>query len=429
MERPLIVFEDERVDRLSPLALTRPVFDLICGIFPLAEKLKLGLAAARAGKEPDIYFHTRRYLASALGGRAGRRVDSFSGLAAGKGAGEGLVSLVNGRLLWDDSLPEAIDPAWVGKYLCDGSVVWANAPASWIGRLDGMSGTTLGGDICEDLPAKELNARLIGYPWDPVLLNGEEIERDFARLGGAAIEADIPAGVHLVNQDAIRLARDVNLSPGVVIDASRGPVSIAEGVTVMANASLAGPLSIGAGSTIKMGAKIYGETTIGPVCKVGGEVGESIIHGYSNKQHDGFVGHSYLGEWVNIGAGTDTSDMKNNYSTVRLTVAGESVDSGHPFVGLFMGDHSKCGIGTTFNTGTIMGACCNIFGAGFPPKYIPSFSWGGSTGFNEHTLERAIVTARTAMARRDKTLDNEGESILREVYELTREERLSFFGI
>jgi UDP-N-acetylglucosamine diphosphorylase/glucosamine-1-phosphate N-acetyltransferase len=215
----------------------------------------------------------------------------------------------------------------------------------------------------------------------------------------------------------------------VVIDASEGPVAIADGVTVMANASLAGPLSIGAGSILKMGAKIYGETTIGPVCKVGGEVGESIIHGYSNKQHDGFVGHSYLGQWVNIGAGTDTSDMKNNYSAVRLSVGGESVDSGHPFVGLFMGDHSKCGIGTTFNTGTIAGVCCNIFGAGFPPKFIPSFSWGGNAGFSEHDSEKAIETARIAMARRDRELDSAGESILREVFELTREERLTFFGI
>jgi UDP-N-acetylglucosamine diphosphorylase/glucosamine-1-phosphate N-acetyltransferase len=158
-------------------------------------------------------------------------------------------------------------------------------------------------------------------------------------------------------------------------------------------------------------------------------VGESIIHGYSNKQHDGFVGHSYLGEWVNIGAGTDTSDMKNNYSTVRLSIEGRPVDSGRPFVGLFMGDHSKCGIGTTFNTGTVAGVCCNIFGAGFPPKYMPSFTWGGNAGFNEHDPERAIETARTAMARRGKTLDAEGESILREVYELTREARLAFFGI
>jgi UDP-N-acetylglucosamine diphosphorylase/glucosamine-1-phosphate N-acetyltransferase len=313
--------------------------------------------------------------------------------------------------------------------MCDGSVVWANVPADRTGRLDGLAGETIGSDAFEELPARELDARLISYPWDLIRLNGEQIERDFARLGGAAIEADLPEGVHLINEGALRLARGASLSPGVVIDASRGPVIIEDGVEVLANASLMGPLSVGRGSIIKMGARIYGETTIGPVCKVGGEVGESIIHGYSNKQHDGFVGHSYLGEWVNVGAGTDTSDMKNNYSTVRLSVGGEPVDSLEPFVGLFMGDHSKCGIGTVFNTGTIAGVCCNIFGAGFPPKYIPSFSWGGSAGFSEHDPDKAIETARTAMARRDRTLGAEGESILREVFELTREERLTFFGI
>ena len=430
MEGPLIVFEDDRVGQLSPLTLTRPVFDLVCGIFPLSEKLRLGLAAARGGKGPDIHFHTRAYLASTLAPTARRRIESFSGLSGGgSSGGEDLVSLVNGRLVWEDSLLGTIDPAWVGRYMCDGCVAWANVPVAWIGRLDGLADVPLGGHTCEDLPAQDLDARLISYPWDLIRLNGQEIERDFARLGGAAIEADLPAGVHLVNEDAIRLAPGASLSPGVVIDASQGPVVIDDGVSVLANASLAGPLSVGRGSIIKMGAKIYGETTIGPVCKVGGEVGESIIHGYSNKQHDGFVGHSYVGEWVNIGAGTDTSDMKNNYSTVRLSVGGESVDSLEPLVGLFMGDHSKCGIGTTFNTGTIAGVCCNIFGAGFPPKYIPSFSWGGSVGFSEHDPEKAIETVRTVMARRGKTLDSAGESILREVFELTREERLTFFGI
>jgi len=426
MEGPLIVFEDDRVGQLSPLTLTRPVFDLVCGIFPLSEKLRLGLAAAGGGKDPDIHFHTRAYLAST----AGRRIESFSGLSGGGQSGdERPVPFINGRLVWEDSLSKAIDPAWVGRYMCDGSVAWANVPASWTGRLDGLAGESIGSEAFEELPAKELDARLISYPWDLIRLNGQEIERDFARLGGPEIEVDLPAGVHLVNEDAIRLGRGASLGPGVVVDASQGPVVIDGDVKVLANASLAGPLSIGRGSIIKMGAKIYGETTIGPVCKVGGEVGESIIHGYSNKQHDGFVGHSYIGEWVNIGAGTDTSDMKNNYSTVRLSVGGESVDSLEPFVGLFMGDHSKCGIGTTFNTGTIAGVCCNIFGAGFPPKYIPSFSWGGSAGFSEHDPEKAIETARTAMARRDKTLDSGGESILREVFELTREERLAFFGI
>ena len=175
-----------------------------------------------------------------------------------------------------------------------------------------------------------------------------------------------------------------------------------------------------------MGARIYGETSIGPGCKIGGEIAETIVHGFSNKQHEGFVGHSYLGEWVNLGAGTDTSDLKNNYSTVRVRLHREIVDSGEMFVGLFMGDHSKCGIGTTFNTGTVVGTCCNIFGSDYPPKYIPSFLWGGSAGFEEHDPDRALETARRAMRRRGREPGAELEAVLRKVYEITSDSRGAF---
>jgi UDP-N-acetylglucosamine diphosphorylase/glucosamine-1-phosphate N-acetyltransferase len=185
---------------------------------------------------------------------------------------------------------------------------------------------------------------------------------------------------------------------------------------------------VGRGSILKMGAAIYGPTSIGPGCKIGGEVGETIIHGRSNKQHDGFVGHSYLGEWVNIGAGTTTSDLKNNYSTVRVPIAGQPVDSGEIFVGLFMGDHSKLGIGSVLNAGTSVGVCSNVYGSGYPPKYIPSFTWGGSSGFTEHRLEAALETARRAMARRGGALEAGSEATLRKVFQLTTGERSAFLG-
>jgi UDP-N-acetylglucosamine diphosphorylase/glucosamine-1-phosphate N-acetyltransferase len=233
---------------------------------------------------------------------------------------------------------------------------------------------------------------------------------------------------HVAGQENIRIGREVRISPGVVIDATRGPVSIEDGAVLMPNASLEGPIHIGRGSIIKMCARIYGGTTIGPVCKVGGEVAESIIQGYSNKQHDGFVGHSYLGEWINVGAGTDTSDMKNNYSPVSVQVGGNSVESGQLFVGLFMGDHSKTGIGSVFNTGSVVGVCCNIFGADYPPKYVPSFTWGGTSGFEEHDLEKAIETARRVMGRRGQTLDSQAELVLRKVFGHTADERHQFLG-
>ncbi|MFQ5631881.1 MAG: glucose-1-phosphate thymidylyltransferase, partial [bacterium] len=168
---------------------------------------------------------------------------------------------------------------------------------------------------------------------------------------------------------------------------------------------------------IKIGAKIYGGTTIGAVCKVGGEVEGSILHGYANKQHEGFLGHAYLGEWTNLGADTNNSDLKNNYKSVRVNVNGEIVDSGSTFVGLFMGDHSKSGINTMFNTGTVVGVSCNVFGSGYPKKYIPSFTWGGVDADEKYDLEKALETARAVMSRRNKQMTPAQEALLRRIYE------------
>jgi len=191
-------------------------------------------------------------------------------------------------------------------------------------------------------------------------------------------------------------------------------------VTVFPNATIEGPAFVGDDSRIKIGAKIYQGTTIGEVCKVGGEVEASIIHSHSNKQHDGFLGHSYLGQWVNLGADTNNSDLKNNYGTVKVYVEGEMVDTGSLFVGLMMGDHSKSGINTMFNTGTVVGVMCNVYGAGFPPKFIPSYTWGGAQELIEYELDKALDTARRVMARRDVQLTQAQEEMLRAVFELTR---------
>ncbi len=429
MARSLIVFEDEGFSRLYPLTLTRPAWDLTCGILRLKEKLLWGLQTTAierpewrdfAGDRIEIRFHLRGYLAVGYRGA----VRSYEDVARGSG----LVSLVNGRLIFDRRITDQIDPSWHGKYVHAGSLVWANLPVERAKDLGEHAGLPIGKDLLGGLPAQELDANLIRFPWDLVKLNGPEIERDFNLLGGAVIESAPPAGVHLIGEKRMRIGRSVRLSPGVVIDATAGPVSMDSDVTVMANASLQGPLHIGRGSVVRMGAKIYGGTTIGPMCRVGGEVAESMLQGYANKQHDGFVGHSCLGEWVNLGAGTDTSDMKNNYSTVRVGPPGQELDTRETFIGLFMGDHSKCGIGTVFNTGSIVGVCCNVFGAGYPPKFIPSFSWGGSGGFAEYDPEKAIRTAATVMARRDKTLDPHGEAVLKTIHGITAGERRALLG-
>ncbi|MEJ2637882.1 MAG: hypothetical protein P8184_21680 [Calditrichia bacterium] len=173
-------------------------------------------------------------------------------------------------------------------------------------------------------------------------------------------------------------------------------------------------------TAIKIGAKIYEGTSVGEVCKVGGEVEESIFQSYSNKQHDGFLGHAYIGEWVNLGADTNNSDLKNNYGNVKVNFGGAMVDSGSMFVGLAMGDHSKSGINTMFNTGTVVGPMSNIFGSGFPPKYIAPFSWGGAEQMVEHELEKALETARLVMQRRGKQLTPEYENIFRHIYSESR---------
>ena len=414
MARPVVVFEDDRIPNLHPLTLTRPAFDLVCGACSLKAKIVRGL-----GEPSRFRFHVRDYLKSP----EDHSVTSYARLP-----GDGMVTLVNARVIWRDDLLETIDLNWAGKYVAGGEVVLANLPSQAAAGLDAHLGRPLAAAAFGELPSRMVTADLVNYPWDLVRHNGEEIARDFRALGGPDVAAEPPPGVHLVRETAIRIAGDVKLSPGVVVDASDGPVILDSGAVVLANASLRGPLHIGAGTLVKAGAAIYGSTSIGPVCKVGGEIEGTIISGYSNKQHGGFLGHSYIGEWVNIGAGTNTSDMKNNYSTIRVPVSGGLVDSGQMFLGLFMGDHSKSGIGTVFNAGTSVGACCNIYGEGYPPKGLPSFTWGGAAGFVEHGLGEALETARRVMARRGRVLDDRAGNVLRMVFEVTAAERAAFLG-
>ena len=189
----------------------------------------------------------------------------------------------------------------------------------------------------------------------------------------------------------------------------------------MEGSVIRGPVTIGDGSVVKMGSKIYGPTAIGPDCRVGGEIKEVLMLGHSNKAHDGFLGNSIIGEWCNLGAGTTVSNLKNNYSNVRMwDHSTQSMrDTGLQFLGLVMGDHSKAGIQSMFNTGTVVGVASNIFGDGFPPKFIPSFSWGGASGLVTHRIEEAMETASRVMARRNIEFSETDEKIFRNVYNLS----------
>ena len=213
---------------------------------------------------------------------------------------------------------------------------------------------------------------------------------------------------------------NIDCSKNILFNDDDGPIYVEEDVVIMEGAMIRGPVYICKGSVIKMGAKIYGPCVIGPHCRIGGEVSNSIFLGYSNKSHEGFLGHAIIGEWCNIGAGTSNSNLRNDYGSVKMWdyTQKKFKDSGKQFLGLYMGDHSKCAINTSFNTGTTVGLNCNIFGAGFPRNYIPSFSWGGSQGVKKYDLDKAIEVAKKMMSRRDIKITNKYVAMLRRVHDI-----------
>lgn len=256
--------------------------------------------------------------------------------------------------------------------------------------------------------------------WDIFSKNGEAIQRDFAMLTKDRISQAIPKNIWTKNPENIFIEEGAKIE-FCTLNASEGPIYIGKDAEIMEGALVRGPFALCDHSTLKMGAKIYSNTTIGPHSKVGGEVNNSVIFGYSNKGHDGFLGNSVIGEWCNLGADTNNSNLKNNYAEVRLwdyETEGFS-RTGLQFCGLMMGDHSKCGINTMFNTGTVVGVSANIFGSGFPRNFIPSFSWGGSGGFTTYKTDKAFEVAKVVMSRRDIELSEADTKILEHVFEET----------
>ncbi len=407
----LCLFEDERFAQFHPLTLTRPVFDLRCGMASLREKI------ARQFENAQLFLFCREYLADAMReANPACRVNEMPAVASW---------FVNARFLFSARLPENPLQELLLRHH-DKTVAAFIKPE----RLALVDGNIKLPESFPEIAEHEVEGHWLNYPWDLVHANAKEIARDFAFYNrGGQILGKVYPNVTLLEEQNIFIAPSAKVKPGVVLDAEDGPIYIDEGATIMPNASLQGPLYIGKNSTIKMGAKIYEGASIGEVCKVGGEVEESIIHGYSNKQHEGFLGHAYLGEWVNLGADTNNSDLKNNYSTVKVYINGESVDSGSLFAGLFMGDHAKSGINTMFNTGTVVGVMSNVFGAGYPSKAIPSFAWGGVPSFETYALEKALAVARRVMARRKRELTPAQEKVLRQVFAMTEAERKSVLFI
>jgi UDP-N-acetylglucosamine diphosphorylase/glucosamine-1-phosphate N-acetyltransferase len=401
----LVVFEDEGAVAFEQLAALRGVFDLRCGARTLLERLQQDAAA-----QSLVLIH--RPEISAL------VAESHPDTAAVPARGH--TAFVNARFLslgqdlaglfaWTAGLYFKGEALVAARLEARDAVVCAEALRSRLQAPDARPFAAWCATALPHVPRTELDgartpagSRLLEHAWDLVACNGLALVDDFRKSSGAGIapEALLYPGVHLVQDGAIRIEAGTRIKPGVVLDAEDGPILIGRDVVVQPQVVIRGPAAIGAGCLLKAGAKIHEGTSLGPVCKIGGEVEESIVQGFSNKQHEGFLGHAYLGEWVNLGADTNNSDLKNNYSTVRVWENGRSIDSGLRFVGLLAADHVKSAINTQFNTGTVVGLASQIFGAGFPPKFVPPFSWGGGETLDLYDGQRALATARRVMERR-----------------------------
>ena len=264
----------------------------------------------------------------------------------------------------------------------------------------------------------------VEHTWDIFAKNDASIREDFALLTEDRTSQRISKTVNVISPENIFVEEGAKME-FVTLNASTGPIYIGKNAEIMEGSVIRGPFALCEEAQVKLATKVYGATTVGPHCRIGGEINNSVLFGYSNKGHDGFLGNSVLGEWCNIGADSNNSNMKNNYEEVKLwSFETESfAKTGLQFCGLMMGDHSKCGINTMFNTGTVVGVNANIFGSGFPRNFVPSFSWGGASGFVTYQTHKAFEVAKIAMARRHVVFTDQDKAILEHVFELSKKWR------
>lgn len=397
----LLVFDDPAIrPHLLPFTFTRPVGALRCGILTIAEKWQRHLGT------PTVGFLTVPHLTT-----------KFPVCEDGIVTGEALV--VNGAVCPDALLVQQVKALGPNEGLYCGEMLVAAhlADAALVAEL-----------IQDGLKQKEVlePVTVISRPWHLFLRNGVEIRRDFELLTAGRESAPI-TDIHTI----VYGAENVFLEPGVkiraaILNAENGPIYLGKNSQVHEGAIISGPLALCEGAHVNPGAKLRGDNTIGPFCKVGGEVGNSILLGYSNKGHDGYLGNSVIGEWCNLGADTNTSNLKNNYAPVKVWshAVHRFVDTGQTFCGLLMGDHSKCGINTMFNTGTVVGVGANIFGAGFPRTFIPSFSWGGAAGFETFKIDKVGEVAERVMSRRNVAYDETERAIMQAAFDATADDRV-----
>ncbi len=411
----LILFDspDEARKNFYPLALSHPIWELRYGFDTLGDKL-----AAKVGENVAGYF-LAEYMADVYGEKTDKPVNDASVLG-----GDDLL-LIDARVKADSFDVSAKGASEVGLDK-DGNVLYARIAKDDLGKL-----TT--SDICTLLESAKANLPSVGsklacwqYIWDLVLANPDQLTIDFKAAGRSGIEGNIehPNAIRGSEKD-VYIAEGVNIHPMVVIDAEHGPIYIDKGVEIHPFTRIEGPCYIGE-NCILLGAKFREGNSVGPMCRLGGEVEESIILGHSNKYHDGFLGHAYVGEWVNLGALTTNSDLKNDYTNVSVILDGKkAIDTGSMKVGSLIGDHVKTSIGTLLNTGSYVGAMALLMATGKPlPKYIPSFSWfleGIVTkGFGKGKL---FQTANAAMGRRKCEWTAAQESMWNEIFKMTAPQR------
>lgn len=407
----IILFEDEASGNFHPLNALKPIYELTCGFKTLREKFETHLGGAF-----DIHFHTRQYLVGLYQQQNPERKVNKSGSDD--------VIYINGRVICNDSfakhfIEDGIEPevaymngAQLVAFRCNpkclesvkNSLEYEN---HWIGL----------NTLPSHFKTQQIDCEMLTFIWDLIRLHPSEFRQDTKSLSNLGEQKGL---IHeraiLVNPENILVEEGAQISAGAVLDASEGAIVIDKEAKVLPNAVLMNNVYVGKNATIKIGAKIYSNVSAGKLAKLGGEVEDSIFESFSNKQHEGFIGHSYISSWCNLGADTNSSDLKNNYGSVRIKLHGQEFDTKMQFLGLFMGEHSKSGINTMFNTGTVVGVSSNVFGAGFPPKYIDSFEWGGAGGFQVYQLDKAMEVAKTVMKRRGIDMTEEYQHVFKEVY-------------
>ena len=381
-----ILFDGEHRDALLPFTYTRPVADIRIGILTIREKWELFLGSTTTTVTED--YLSEKY----------PMVEMEQNV------------MINASYIPTENLVHQIKNLKENQAVYDGDTMIA---------FFSLEDQEIDIDTLEVFQC-EGELLKVETTWDIFSKNGAAIEADFKLLTDNRTSVPIPEKTVAFNPESIFIEEGAKL-PLCVLNATDGPIYIGKNTEIMEGSMVRGPFALCEGSTLKMGTKIYGPTTVGPHSKVGGEVNNSVFFGYSNKGHDGFLGNSVIGEWCNLGADTNNSNLKNNYAEVRLwSYETENfAKTGLQYCGLMMGDHSKCGINTMFNTGTVVGVSANVFGSGFPRNFIPSFSWGGAQGFTTFLTSKAFEVATEVMKRRDQEFSAQESAILEQVFELS----------